>query len=101
MTENIKNDPSVVTFLCRLCAQVNHNGTYIFSEGVEQNLSTLISKYLPLKVCLEINLEKKVFNSICRLKIMENIQIKYVQGVKSNWRQQNYFLILLSRDRIS
>lgn len=36
---------------CRLCAEENKNGTYLFSqEENSQNLSKLINKYLPLKV---------------------------------------------------
>ncbi|XP_045469998.1 zinc finger protein 37 homolog isoform X2 [Harmonia axyridis] len=50
MTETYENDQSSKLSLCRLCANTNQNGTCIFSEEAEQNLSNLINKYLPLKV---------------------------------------------------
>lgn len=36
---------------CRLCAEENSNGTYLFSnEENPDNLSQLVNRYLPLKV---------------------------------------------------
>lgn len=39
--------------ICRLCAENNSNGVNLFTENEgDPALSTLINRFLPLKVCL-------------------------------------------------
>lgn len=39
--------------ICRLCAENNTNGVNLFTDNSEYpDLSSLINRYLPLKVCL-------------------------------------------------
>ncbi|XP_049774994.1 zinc finger protein 599-like [Schistocerca cancellata] len=78
---------------CRLCAENNSSGVFLYSsEDSEPDLSTLINKYLPLKVCDDGKLPRTICPG-CNIQLQATVQFfdLLVEGqkkIRELWKQQ-------------